>query len=216
MDLFDLNPDLLKYTVDHSTPEDEILLELRRHTFLKVVHPRMISGPVQGKFLELISKMIRPERILEIGTYTGYSAICLARGLRENGKLITIEINDELGQIQTHFFEKAGLTSCIQRITGDATKILPTLKEKFDLVFIDGEKEQYCDYYHLSLPLLKKGGVMIADNVLWDGKVVDKEFETDAATQAIKEFNTLINNDPQTENLLLPIRDGLMLIRKLN
>ena len=216
MDLFDLNPDLLKYTVDHSTPEDEILLELRRHTFLKVVHPRMISGPVQGKFLELISKMIRPERILEIGTYTGYSAICLARGLRENGKLTTIEINDELGQIQTHFFEKAGLTSCIQRITGDATKILPTLKEKFDLVFIDGEKEQYCDYYHLSLPLLKKGGVMIADNVLWDGKVVDKEFETDAATQAIKEFNTLINNDPQTENLLLPIRDGLMLIRKLN
>ena len=216
MDLFDLNPDLLKYTVDHSTPEDEILLELRRHTFLKVVHPRMISGPVQGKFLELISKMIRPERILEIGTYTGYSAICLARGLRENGKLITIEINDELEQIQTHFFEKAGLTSCIQRITGDATKILPTLKEKFDLVFIDGEKEQYCDYYHLSLPLLKKGGVMIADNVLWDGKVVDKEFETDAATQAIKEFNTLINNDPQTENLLLPIRDGLMLIRKLN
>ncbi len=215
MDLFDLNPKILQYIEDHTSSEDEVLSELRRHTFLKIIHPRMISGPVQGKFLEMISKLIRPRRILEIGTYTGYSAICLARGLNEDGKLITIEINDELEELHETFFKKAGLSEKIERITGDAIHILPDLDEQFDLIFIDAEKEQYCEYYHLVMPRLKSGGLIIADNVLWDGKVIDDEFRNDNTTKAIRDFNTLINCDKQTENLLLPLRDGLMLIRKL-
>ena len=215
MDLFDINPGLLKYIEDHSTPEDPVLAELRRQTFLKIVHPRMLSGPVQGKFLELISKMMQPERILEIGTYTGYSAICLARGLKKGGKLITIEINDELEEIQNHFIEKSGLSPFIERITGDAVTIIPTLKETFDLIFIDGEKEEYSEYYRLSMPLLRAGGIIIADNVLWDGKVIDEKFQHESSTQAMNDFNKMIVNDPGTENLLLPLRDGLMIIRKI-
>lgn len=215
MDLFDLDSELLKYIETHTSHEDEILSELRRYTFLKVVHPRMISGPVQGKFLEMISKLLRPDRILEIGTYTGYSAICLAKGLAEKGKIITIEINDELKGIYNHFFEKAGLEKKIESITGDAVRIIPGLEEEFDLVFIDGEKEQYSEYYRLVLPKLKPGGLMIVDNVLWDGKVIKEEFRNETATKAIKNFNGLITNDVTVENILLPLRDGLMLIRKI-
>ncbi|MFW5645327.1 MAG: O-methyltransferase, partial [Bacteroidota bacterium] len=136
MDHFDLNPELLKYIEDHTSKEDEVLAELRRYTFLKVVHPRMISGPVQGKFLEMISKLIKPHRILEIGTYTGYSAICLGRGLAKQGKLITIEINDELKKVNTHFFRKSGLSSKIKSITGDALTVIPRLEDQFDIVFV--------------------------------------------------------------------------------
>jgi len=215
MNLFDLDSEILKYIETHTSDEDEVLSELRRYTFLKVVHPRMISGPVQGKFLEIISKILKPHRILEIGTYTGYSAICLAKGLSEKGKLITIEINDELKGIYSHFFEKAGLENKIESITGDAVRIIPGLEEDFDIVFIDAEKEQYSKYYRLALPKLKPGGIMIVDNVLWDGKVIKEEFRNETATKAIKNFNDLIYNDKQVENILLPLRDGLMLIRKI-
>lgn len=215
MDLFDLNPELLKYIEDHTGEEDDILSELRRYTFLKVVHPRMISGPVQGKFLEMISKLIKPEKILEIGTYTGYSAICLARGLGDKGKLITIERNDELKEIYNRFFDKSGLLDKIKSITGDALQEIPRLEDKFDMVFMDADKEEYPDYYQLIMPKLKSGGLMIVDNVLWDGKVIKEEFREDKATQSIMKFNNLVNNDKQVENILLPLRDGLMLIRKL-
>jgi predicted O-methyltransferase YrrM len=215
MDFFDLNPEIIKYIEEHSSGEDEVLAELRRYTFLKVVHPRMISGPVQGRFLEIFSKVVCPRRILEIGTFTGYSAICLARGLNQQGKLFTIELNDELEEIQEKFFTKAGLKDKIVNITGDALKEIPQLDEDFDLVFIDGEKEQYPDYYKMVVPKTKKGGIIIADNVLWDGKVIDYQFRNDSATLSIKNFNSLVNNDIRTENVLLPLRDGLMLIRKL-
>lgn len=214
MDLFDLSPDLLKYIEDHTTPEDDVLSELRRHTYLKVVHPRMISGPVQGKFLELISKLVKPDCILEIGTFTGYSAICLARGLSETGKLFTIELNDELGEIQDKFFARAGLSDKIIAITGNALQEIEKLEGPFDIIFIDGDKEQYIDYYRLVFPRLRQGGLIIADNVLWDGKVIDEQFRTDPATESIIKFNTLINSDVNIENVLLPLRDGLMLIRK--
>lgn len=215
MDLFDLNPELLKYIENHTSEEDEILAELRRYTFLKVVHPRMISGPVQGKFLEMISKLIKPEKILEIGTYTGYSAICLARGLGDKGKLITIERNDELNEIYNRFFDKSGLSDKIKSITGDALQEIPGLEDEFDMIFIDADKEEYPDYYQLILPKMRSGGLMIVDNVLWDGKVIKEEFREDKATQSIMKFNNLVNNDKQVENILLPLRDGLMLIRKL-
>jgi predicted O-methyltransferase YrrM len=215
MDLFNLNPKLLKYIEEHSTAEDEVLADLRRQTFLKVVHPRMISGPVQGKFLHMISSLIQAENILEIGTYTGYSAICMARGMKENGRLITLEVNDELEKIQDKYFRLAGLSDRIRRITGDAREIIPNLNENFDLVFIDADKEQYPEYYQMVKPKLRKGGLIIADNVLWDGKVIDDQFRNDRPTQSIKKFNTLINKDKELENLLLPLRDGLMLIRKL-
>jgi len=215
MDLLNLNPELLRYIEQHSSGEDEVLAELRRYTYLKVIHPRMISGPVQGRFLEILSKVICPQRILEIGTFTGYSAICLARGLDKQGKLFTIDLNDELEEIHEKFFTKAGLHDKIVRITGDALNVIPQLDEDFDLVFIDGEKEQYSEYYKMVVPKTKMGGIIIADNVLWDGKVIDEQFRNDSATQSIKTFNSLVNNDIRTENIILPLRDGLMLIRKL-
>lgn len=215
MDLFDFNPVLLKYIEDHTSPEDKVLSDLRRYTYLKVVHPRMLSGPVQGRFLEIISKLIQPLRILEVGTYTGYSAICLARGLRKEGKLFTIELNDELEQVHSKFFAQAGLKNKIIKINGDARLEIPKLDEDFDLIFIDGEKEQYIEYYEAVLPKTKKGGLIIVDNVLWDGKVIDEQFRKDSSTLSIKNFNRLVNWDIRVENVVLPLRDGLMLIRKL-
>lgn len=215
MDLFDLKPEFQQYLENHSTPEDDVLSELRRYTFLKVTHPRMISGPVQGRFLEMISKMLQPKRILEIGTYTGYSAICLARGLKTGGKLITIEINDELIEKSRQFFVKAKLEDSIKSMQGDAAMLLPQIDDEFDLIFIDAEKEKYADYYRLCLPKLKKGGILIADNVLWDGKVYDKSFNNDSATKAIKQFNKMVQEDPEVENMILPLRDGLMVVRKV-
>ncbi|MGC9344528.1 MAG: O-methyltransferase [Bacteroidales bacterium] len=215
MDLFDFNPVLLKYIEDHTSPEDKVLSDLRRYTYLKVVHPRMLSGPVQGRFLEIISKLIQPLRILEVGTYTGYSAICLARGLKKEGKLFTIELNDELEQVHSKFFAQAGLKDKIVKINGDARLEIPKLDEDFDLIFIDGEKEQYIEYYEAVLPKTKKGGLIIVDNVLWDGKVIDEQFRKDSSTLSIKNFNRLVNWDIRVENVVLPLRDGLMLIRKL-
>ncbi len=204
-----------KYIIDHTSPEDEVLASLNRETHLKVLYPRMLSGHVQGRILEMISRMIRPERILEIGTYTGYSAICLAKGLTKDGFLHTIEINPELDEIAGRYFIKAGLESRIIRHTGDALEIIPKLNEQFDLVFIDAAKEHYPDYYRLVFDKVKKGGFIMADNALWDGKVVSDKNAPDKETQGIMTFNDLVQQDDRVENVLLSDRDGLMVIRKL-
>lgn len=194
--------------------EDPVLKELYRETHLKVLRPRMLSGHFQGKILEMISKMIAPEKILEIGTYTGYSAICLAKGLKNNGKLITIEINDELEKISQKYFSKSGLTDKIETITGNCLQIIPGLKEAFDLVFIDGDKREYPEYYQTVFDKVKKGGYIVADNILWNGKVVELDEPDDEYTKGIMEFNQMIKQDERVEQVIFPLRDGLMLIRK--
>ena len=203
-----------EYIYKHSDPEDEILKELIRETNLKVPRPRMLSGYLQGKLIEHISKMIRPEKILEIGTYTGYSAICWAKGLKENGKIHTIEINDERESIIKKYFKKANVESKIKLHLGDALEIIPTIDEKFDIVFIDADKPNYLKYYNLVIGKLKKGAYIIADNVLWSGKVTEENNKTDESTQGIIEFNKFVKHDTNVEKIILPIRDGLMLIRK--
>ena len=210
----DLSEQISNYISEHSTPEDTVLAELYRETHLKMIYPRMISGPLQGKFLELISRMIRPKYILEIGTFTGYSAICLAKGLANNGKLYTIEINDELTGFSKKYFSKAGLSSKIELITGNAIQIIPTLPYSFDLVFIDAEKKEYVNYYNAVIEKLVSGGIIIIDNVLWDNKVIEKPKQSDQETLAIKELNDLIVHDSRVENIILPLRDGINLIRK--
>ena len=206
--------DIFQYIVNHSDKEDEILTDLSRRTHLTTIHPRMLSGHLQGKFLEFISKMIKPERILEIGTFTGYSAICLAKGLSENGLLFTIEINDERKIIIEEFIGKAEFSDKIKLLIGDAIKLIPKITEVFDLVFIDADKPNYLNYYKAVLPKLKSGGFILIDNVLWDGKVVHKVSRDDKSTKGIVDFNNYVQNDTTVENLMLPLRDGLMLIRK--
>jgi caffeoyl-CoA O-methyltransferase len=208
------DPDLEKYILDHIDKEDEMLLELNRLTHLKMVHPRMVSGHLQGKILRMFSMMIRPERILEIGTFTGYSAICLAQGMPETGHLQTIEINDEITDIPLKYFEKFNLSNKITLHVGDAKEIIPKLSGLFDLVFMDGEKSEYVEYYQLFFDKVKTGGFIIADNVLWNGKVLQHEASNDHFTKGIKRFNDLIRKDVRIEKVILPIRDGLMLLRK--
>ncbi|MBN1949868.1 MAG: class I SAM-dependent methyltransferase [Bacteroidales bacterium] len=205
---------LQHYIETHSSEEDELLYQLNRETHLKVVNPRMLSGRVQGKFLEFISRMVQPSFILEIGTFTGYSAICLARGLRPGGKMITIEVNDELSDYALRYFQKAGLEEQIELITGDALEIIPKLDRQFDLVFIDGDKKEYPAYYELIIDKLNPGGCLLADNVLWGGKVVEDASYNDPETAAIKKFNKLIKEDKRVENVIISIRDGISLIRK--
>ena len=202
------------YILRHTMQEDPVLVELDRATNLRTVQPRMLSGHLQGVVLEMISKMIKPSRILEIGTFTGYSAICLAKGLQPEGVLHTIEIDDELVPIAHEFFQKSEWGRCIKQHVGSALQIVPELAEEFDLVFIDGDKREYIDYYRLVLPFVKKGGFILADNVLWDGKVLEKS-PKDAQTKGIVDFNLYVHNDIAVENVLLPIRDGLMLLRKI-
>lgn len=214
MELFSQAELLDRYLENHSSAEDPILAELSRHTHLKEVHPQMLSGRILGGFLTFLSQLMVPERVLEVGTYTGYSAICLAKGLKPGGKLITLDLNDELRQTALSFFEKAGLSESIELINGDALEIIPELHGPFDLVFIDANKESYPAYYELIVPKVKKGGLILADNVLWGGKVLDTK-ETDSSTSAIQKFNQMVTLDPRVENLLLPIRDGLMLLKKL-
>ncbi len=208
--------ELFDYILSHSTPEDDVLHELYRETNLKVVYPRMVSGPLQGKILEMISCMIRPQRILEIGTYTGYSAICLAKGLRSEGMLHTIEINDELRDMALKYFGKAELQNKIILHNGDALNIIPSLEEEFDLVFIDGNKQQYLEYYQLVFPKVVRGGFILADNVLWDGKVLQGGKKTDKETKGIIAFNDYLVRDKSVEQIIVPIRDGFSIIRKLN
>lgn len=203
-----------KYILNHIEPEDEILKELDRETHLNVLGARMISGHLQGQVLTMISKMIRPKTILEIGTFTGYSAICLAKGLHEDGKLITIEIDDELENIAKKYFEKAGVRNQIIQRIGKALEIIPTLNETFDLVFIDANKTEYPDYYSAVFDKVNSGGYIIADNTLWNGKVLENTADDDYQTHGIVEFNTIIKNDIRVEKVILPLRDGMTFIRK--
>lgn len=214
MELFESSSILNTYIQSHSSPEDPLLEEIHRFTYLNVASPNMLSGPVQGKFLEFISRLIAPTNILEIGTYTGYSAICLARGLKDGGKLTTLEINDELNTISSEFFRKSGLEDRIERINGNALEIIPALPGPFDLAFIDGEKEEYIEYYQLIKAKLSPGGTIIADNVLWYGQVLDTKKNNDSATRGIDNFNNYVTADPDVENFLVPLRDGLMIIVK--
>ena len=206
---------IAEYIQSHSTPEDPVLEDLNRETHLKTIYPQMISGPLQGKLLEFISRMIVPEYILEIGTFTGYSAICLAKGLPETGKLITIEINDELIKYSRKYFEKSGLSSKIEQLTGNAIDIIPALPYTFDLIFIDANKKEYVRYFNSAFEKLAHGGYMIIDNVLWGNKVIGQQEHTDTETQEIRKLNNLIHNDTRIENIIIPIRDGINLIRKI-
>ncbi len=202
------------YVCAHTENEPEVLNALNRKTHLTVLRSRMLSGHFQGRLLSMLSHMIQPERILEIGTYTGYSAICLAEGLTENGKLTTIDINEELEDIAREFIQKANLENKIEYIIGDAMQIVPQLDEQFDLVFIDADKKNYCNYYHLVFDKVKPGGYILADNVLWSGKVVEDYEALDSETKIIMDYNKMMHEDPRVQEILLPIRDGLMLARK--
>ena len=202
------------YVCAHTENEPEVLNELNRKTHLTVLRSRMLSGHFQGRLLSMISHMVQPERILEIGTYTGYSSICLAEGLTENGKLTTIDINEELEDITREFIQKANLENKIEYIIGDAMQIVPQLDELFDLVFIDADKKNYCNYYHLVFDKVKPGGYILADNVLWSGKVVESYDALDSETKIIMDYNKMVHEDPRVQEILLPIRDGLMLARK--
>lgn len=209
-----INEDINTYSEVHTSPENDVLKELNRQTHLKTVNPRMLSGHLQGRILSMISKMVQPHRILEIGTFTGYSALCLAEGLEENGKLITIDINYELELLVEEYIEKAGYSNQIEIKIGDALDILPQLEHNFDLVFIDADKPNYINYYNALIDTLPNGSIIIADNVLWSGKVTQETKKDDESTVALKLFNQKIQNDDRVENLLLPVRDGLMVIRK--
>ena len=208
-----MNRKLEQFILEHTTPEDPVLEDLYRQTHIRFVNPNMATGHLQGKLLELISMMIKPENILEIGTFTGYSAICLAKGLKPGGKLITIELNDELTTFSHSYFCKAGIDSKIIQHTGNALDIIPGLDLMFDLVFIDADKTEYIEYYRLIFDKVKPGGFILADNVLWGGKVIEKE-TTDPQARGIIDFNEMIRNETIIDNVIIPIRDGLMLIRK--
>lgn len=209
-----LDAQIEKYSLTHSQPESDILKKINRETHAKVLQPRMLSGHMQGNFLIMISKMIRPLQILEIGTYTGYSAVCLAQGLLPEGKLHTIDVNEELQNIVRNYFKEAGLEEKIKYYIGDAMKIIPEIQEQFDLVFIDADKKNYSNYFDLVFEKVKSGGFIIADNVLWSGKVLDPEKNKDPDTISIDSFNKKIHNDERVEHMLLPLRDGLMIVRK--
>ena len=210
-----LSETLQEYITGHSEDEPSYLTELSRETHLKVIQPRMITGHYQGRVLSMLSKIIGPANILEIGTYTGYSALCLAEGLTPNGRLHTIDINEELTGIQKKYFKKAGFSDQICQHTGDALQIIPSLKLQFDLVFIDAEKKEYARYYEAVLPTTRKGSIILSDNVLWSGKVVEALEANDKATKALLEYNQMLKEDPRVETVMLPIRDGLTLSRVL-
>ena len=207
-----LDENLEAYVQQHSEQEPELLQQLARETHLKILQPRMLSGAYQGRLLALLTKLISPKQILEIGTYTGYSALCMAEGLNPNGRIDTIDINEELMDIQRRYFDTAGFGKQITQHLGNAAEIIPSIKGTFDLVFIDADKEQYPRYFDLIVDRVRSGGLIIADNVLWSGKVVNTA--KDEATKALQVFNKKVTEDPRVETVLLPVRDGLTLIRK--
>lgn len=210
-----LDPKIEQYAEMHTTPENEVQQALNRETYANVLMPRMLSGHLQGRVLSMFSQMLRPRRILEIGTYTGYSALCMAEGLTDDGVLHTIDINEELETMVRSHIAKAGFENKIQFHIGNAMQIVPALNETFDLVFIDADKENYSHYYDMVFDKLSTGGIIIADNVLWSGKVLDeKELAKDVETKALNQFNKKIHTDNRVENVLFPIRDGLMVVRK--
>jgi caffeoyl-CoA O-methyltransferase len=211
-----IDPALLAYCESITSAEDPLLKKITRETQSKVLMPRMISGHLQGKMLEIFAKMLSPKTILEIGTYTGYSGICLARGLHPAGKLITLDINDELETMVRGFFQESGLADQIDYRLGNAREIIPTLDGPFDLVFIDADKFYYADYFDLVIDKVPSGGIILADNVLWSGKILVEEGQKiDKDTRALLAFNQKIQDDPRVENILLPIRDGVLMARKL-
>jgi predicted O-methyltransferase YrrM len=211
MELF--SEELTHYLENSCEPENELLKHINRETHLKVSMPRMLSGHYQGKLLSMISKLVNPERILEIGTFTGYATLCLAEGLRENGRIYTIDINLELEDMVRSNFKKSDLNSKIMYQIGDAKQIIPTLNETFDLVFIDADKKNNATYYEMIIDKVRSGGLILVDNVLWSGKVLD-EAVSDQKTSLISKFNEMVSSDQRVEKLILPVRDGLFLIRK--
>ncbi len=211
-----LNEQVEIYAAQHSSEESEVLKKLNRETHAKVLRPRMLSGHMQGKFLEMISTLMQPEIILEIGTYTGYSAICLAKGLKPGGKLHTIDHNPELEDFTRQFFDRAGISSHIEYHIGEALDVLPKLQGPFDMAFIDADKENYITYYEQIMEKLRPGGLILADNVLWSGKVLtEKAAGDDPEAHALREFNQYVQDDNRVENLMLAFRDGLSMIRKI-
>ena len=201
------------YVVEHSQQEPDILKELSRETWHKVLNPRMLSGAFQGRVLSMIAKLIQPKNILEIGTYTGYSALCLAEGLHADGKIFTVDKNEELEPLQNKYFEKSGYRNQIEQFVGNALEIIPTINQKFDLVFIDADKSNYINYFHLIIDKMNPGGIILSDNVLWSGKVVEQLNPKDKDTKVLLEYNKLLNTDARVETVLLPIRDGLTISR---
>ncbi len=210
----ELDPQIEEYIFQHIDPENEILHELTRFTNLNVMHPRMLSGHLQGSILRMLCKMIKPKHILEIGTLTGYSSICLAQGLIEGGQVHTLEKNDEIVEIARTFIERMNLSSKITIHVGNALDLIPSFNQQFDLVYIDGEKSEYPGYYQLVIHKVRQGGFIIADNVLWNGKVLLEENQSDYFTKGIKQFNNIIQSDHRVEKIILPVRDGLMILRK--
>ncbi|HEY8405136.1 MAG TPA: O-methyltransferase [Flavobacteriales bacterium] len=208
-----LSEDLERYVEQHTQPEPELLAKLNRETWQKVINPRMLSGHLQGRALSMFSKMIQPMYVLEIGTYTGYSALCFAEGLREGGKVVTIDINDELQSIQDKYFSASPFAAQIERHFGNALDIIPALTYDFDLVFLDADKENYLNYYHMLIPRMKSGSYIMVDNVLWNGKVLHPASPKDVDTRVMQELNALMTRDERIENVLLPLRDGLMIGR---
>lgn len=204
-----------QYITNHITLEEDYLQELDRETNLKVIGSRMLSGHIQGQILRMISAMIKPRCILEIGTFTGYSALCLAKGLPDGGTLHTIEIDDELEPIAQKYFMKSGMADRIVQHIGDARKIIPILNQSFELVFIDADKRDYCDYYNLVFDQIPVGGFLLADNILWSGKVVDPSAAGEEQTRGILAFNDLVQKDPRVRNVIFPVRDGIMLVQKV-
>lgn len=208
-----INPDLLAYSEKHTTPESDLLKQINRHTHANVMMPRMLSGHMQGRILAMFSKMLKPKRILEIGTYTGYSALCLAEGLSPDGKLITIDINEELEESVRKYFKQSPFADKIEFKIGNAVTLIPELKEKYDIVFIDADKENYSRYFDLVIDSVNLNGIILADNVLWSGKVLEPKPDKD--TRAILDFNEKVSKDSRVESVLLPVRDGIMMLRKV-
>lgn len=209
-----ISKELSDYCENNTNPESEVLSKLNRETHLKVVSPRMLSGHLQGRFLSFISKLQQAKLIVEIGTYTGYSALCLAEGLAKDGKLISIDVNEETSSFAKSFISKTEYANQIELVLADAKEFVTTIHEPIDLVFIDADKKNYLNYYHLIIDKIKPGGLIIADNVLWSGKITMPEKEMDRETLALHQFNQFVRQDSRVENMLLPIRDGLMVVRK--
>ncbi|WP_191860475.1 O-methyltransferase [Hanstruepera ponticola] len=210
-----LSEDLDTYIVNHSENEPELLQQLTRETYQKILQPRMLSGHYQGRILSMISKLVNPKCILEVGTYTGYSALCMAEGLQKEGELHTIDINEELQDFQRQYFDKSAYGKQIHQYVGDAIEIIPLINKDFDIVFIDADKENYANYFELIIDKLVPGGIILSDNVLWSGKVLDTKFKKeDTSTPALIEYNKLLKQDSRVETVILPIRDGLTISRK--
>ena len=210
-----ISPELELYVERHSEDEPALLAALHRETFQKIMQPRMLSGHFQGRVLSMLSKLIRPLNILEIGTYTGYATLCLAEGMQDNGSIDTIDINEELEDIQKKYFDLSDWKDQITQHLGDALEIIPNLNKKYDLVFIDADKDNYLNYWEMILPIMNKGGIILSDNVLWSGKVLEEPNPKDLSTNVLLEYNKKLKEDSRVETVLLPIRDGLTVSRVL-